>query len=160
NKGTSLENPAQGDRRADSIHLPQAAGTMNTMKRPPSMRPEAGTSAADLVETPAMPISAAITGWGIYSPTKVLRNADLERLVDTSDEWILSRTGIRERRVAGPEDTTSSMCTAASKQALDKAGLTGADIEFILCGTTTPDYLLPSTACIIQERLGATNAGA
>jgi 3-oxoacyl-[acyl-carrier-protein] synthase-3 len=107
-----------------------------------------------------MSLNAAITGWGIYTPAHVLRNDDLERLVDTSDEWIFSRTGIRERHIASPGETTSTMCTAAGQQALEHAGLTGADIELVLCASTTPDYLLPASACLVQQRLGATQAGA
>ena len=107
-----------------------------------------------------MPINAAITGWGTFSPARILRNEDFEKTLDTSDEWIRTRTGIRERHIAGPEETTSTMCAAAAKQALEKAGLTGDDLELIICATTTPDYLLPSTSCILQQRLAANNAGA
>ena len=133
---------------------------MIRMDRPLLIRPAEGTPGPGLGERPTMPINAAITGWGTFSPARILRNVDLERMLDTSDEWIRSRTGIRERHIAGPEDTTSTMCTAAAKKALEQAGLTGADLELVLCATTTGDYLLPSTACIIQQRLGAHNAGA
>src|SRR5689334_9561843 len=102
-----------------------------------------------------MPIKAAITGWGQYSPEKILTNEDLETLVATSDSWIRSRTGIRERHVAGPGDTTARMGLAAAQAALERAELRPIDIDLVICATTTPDYLLPSSACLIQQHLGA-----
>src|SRR2546429_4001640 len=102
-----------------------------------------------------MDYNAAITGWGWYSPAQVLSNHDLEKLVDTNDEWIQSRTGIRERRIAAPGETTSSMATIAAKQALEEAELSAQDLDLIICATTTPDHLLPATACLIQHNLGA-----
>jgi 3-oxoacyl-[acyl-carrier-protein] synthase-3 len=107
-----------------------------------------------------MAIKAAVTGWGSYSPTKILTNQDLEAVVATSDAWIRSRTGIRERRVAGPEETTSSMGLAAAGAALENAELDPSDIDLIICASTTPDFLLPASACLIQERLGAGRAAA
>jgi 3-oxoacyl-[acyl-carrier-protein] synthase-3 len=107
-----------------------------------------------------MQSNAAITGWGWYSPERVLTNQDLEKLVKTSDEWIRTRTGIVERRLAGPGETTASMCLLASQQALVQAQLSPRDLDLVICGTTTPDYLLPATACLIQQRLGAERAGA
>ncbi len=107
-----------------------------------------------------MDYNAAVTGWGWYSPAQVLSNSDLEKLVDTNDEWIHSRTGIRERRIAGPEETTSSMATIAAKQALEEAELSARDLDLIICATTTPDHLVPATACLIQSKLGADRAGA
>jgi 3-oxoacyl-[acyl-carrier-protein] synthase-3 len=104
--------------------------------------------------------NAAITGWGSYCPARVLDNLALEKLVHTSDEWIRSRTGIVERRIASPDETTGSMCLAAAKQALDRAGLQAADLDLVICGTTTPDYILPCTACLLQRQLGAERAGA
>ena len=104
--------------------------------------------------------NAAISGWGWYSPEKVLTNRDLEGLVDTSDAWIRSRTGIRTRHVAGPGETTSSMCLRAARRALDAAGLGPTDLDLVICATTTPDHLLPATACLIQQQLGADRAGA
>src|SRR5438876_371335 len=103
---------------------------------------------------------AAISGWGCYSPVKVLTNQDLERTLDTNDEWIRSRTGIRERRIAGPGETTATMSLLASQRALAKAGLAAQDLDLIICATTTPDHLLPGTACLVQQRLGADQAGA
>jgi 3-oxoacyl-[acyl-carrier-protein] synthase-3 len=104
--------------------------------------------------------NAAITGWGWHSPERVLTNRDLENLVHTSDDWIVSRTGIRERRLAGPGETTSSMCVLAAQKALAQARLAPRDLDLVICATTTPDYLLPATACLIQQRLGAEKAGA
>jgi 3-oxoacyl-[acyl-carrier-protein] synthase-3 len=90
----------------------------------------------------------------------VLTNRDLEQLVATNDEWIRSRTGIVERRIAGDEETTSSMCVLAAQKALAQAKLSARDLDLVICATTTPDYLLPATACLIQHRLGAERAGA
>ena len=104
-----------------------------------------------------MAIKAAVTGWGSYLPSKVMTNQDLEALVATDDAWIQSRTGIRERHVAGPTETTASMGLNAARAALESAELRPSDIDLIICATTTPDYLLPSTACLIQER-SARNA--
>jgi 3-oxoacyl-[acyl-carrier-protein] synthase-3 len=96
-----------------------------------------------------------ITGWGKYVPRKVLTNADLARTVDTSDEWIVTRTGIRERRIAGPGETNTTMSVAAARQALDGAGLTPKDIELIIVATSSADHLLPSEASEVQYHLGA-----
>jgi len=103
---------------------------------------------------------AHITGWGRYAPSHVLTNADLERIVDTSDEWIRSRTGIRERRVAAANETTASMAAVASLRALAVAGLRPDDIDLILLGTLTPDYWMPSTAALVKEAIGNTRAAA
>ena len=102
---------------------------------------------------------AAITGWGMAVPERALTNADLERMVDTSNEWIVSRTGIKERRIVGPGDSTTSLSTAAARQALDRAGLEASDIDLIVVGTCTPDQFLVSEACLVQAELGG-NAGA
>ncbi len=101
---------------------------------------------------------AVITGWGYYVPERVLTNADLERMVGTTDEWIVERTGIRERRIVADGETTSSMATAAARQALERAGIAGGDLDAIIVGTTTPDYLLPTAAALVQEHLGSTRA--
>jgi 3-oxoacyl-[acyl-carrier-protein] synthase-3 len=106
------------------------------------------------------PRSARITGWGMYAPEGVLTNADLERLVDTSDEWIMTRTGIRERRIAGPGETTATMGAIAAKRAIATAGLDPNDIDMILLATCTPDYQLPSTAAFVKEAIGNTRAAA
>ncbi len=102
---------------------------------------------------------AVITGWGYYVPERVLTNHDLERMVGTTDEWIVERTGIRERRIVADGETTSSMATLAARQALERAGLAGRDLDAIIVGTTTPDYLLPTAAALVQEGLGAHRAG-
>jgi 3-oxoacyl-[acyl-carrier-protein] synthase III len=101
-----------------------------------------------------------VTGWGAYAPSLVLTNAGLERLVDTSDEWIVSRTGIRERRIAGPGETTASMAAVAGLRAIATAGLQPEDIDLILVGTLTPDYPLPSAAVLVKEAIGNTRAAA
>jgi 3-oxoacyl-[acyl-carrier-protein] synthase III len=103
-------------------------------------------------------LSAHVTGWGRYAPSQVLTNHDLERMVDTSDEWIVSRTGIRERRVAAADETTASMAAVASKRALATAGLDADDIDVILLATLTPDYWMPSTAALVKEAIGNTRA--
>ena len=107
-----------------------------------------------------MDYNAAVTGWGWYSPTQVLSNQDLQKLVQTNDDWITSRTGIRERRIAGPGETTSTMATIAARKALEEAELSAGDLDLIICATTTPDHLLPATACLIQHNLGADRAAA
>ncbi len=101
-----------------------------------------------------------LVGTGRYVPSKVLTNADLERLVDTSDEWIRERTGIRERRIAEPHETVAYMSKCAADQVLAVAGIGPEDLDAIVMGTATPDRLLPSSACDLQALLGATNAAA
>jgi 3-oxoacyl-[acyl-carrier-protein] synthase-3 len=103
---------------------------------------------------------AAITGWGWHSPSKVLTNQDLEKLVDTNDAWIFSRTGIRQRHIAGPGETTATMGLIAARRALERAELDPADVDLVICASTTPDYLLPASACLIQQELGCHRAGA
>ena len=105
-------------------------------------------------------VRAKIIGLGSYTPERVLTNADFEKMVETSDEWIITRTGIRERRIAAADEDTSDMCVKAAEAALDDAGITAADIDLILAGTVTPDFRLPSMACMIQKKLGAVNAAA
>ncbi len=104
------------------------------------------------------PRYAHLAGWGRYAPAGVLTNADLERMVDTSDEWIVSRTGIRERRVAAAHETTASMAAVASLRAIAVAGIEPADIDLILLGTLTPDYWMPATAALVKEAIGNTKA--
>lgn len=98
---------------------------------------------------------ARITGWGKYVPARVLTNHDLAQMVDTSDEWITTRTGIRERRIRTENDTTSSMAVAAAHEALKVAGLSPKDLDLIIVATSSPDYLLPSVASQVQDMLGA-----
>jgi len=98
---------------------------------------------------------AHITGWGYYVPERILTNADLERMVDTNDEWIVTRTGIRERHIAAPGETSSVMATHAARKALAQAGLEPTDLDLILLGTCSADYRTPSSACLVQHALGA-----
>jgi 3-oxoacyl-[acyl-carrier-protein] synthase-3 len=107
-----------------------------------------------------MPKYARITGWGKYVPERVLTNFDLEKMVDTSDEWIRTRTGIRERHIAAPGETCCSMSVAAAKKALAVAQLPPDDIELIIVATSTPDYLVPAVASMIQDKLGASGVPA
>jgi 3-oxoacyl-[acyl-carrier-protein] synthase-3 len=102
--------------------------------------------------------TVSIIGTGSYVPEKVLTNADLEKMVDTSDEWIVTRTGIRERRIAGPDEYTSDMATKAARAAIDQAGITAEEIDLIIIATVTPDMFFPSTACFVQKNLGAKRA--
>lgn len=97
---------------------------------------------------------ARIAGTGSYLPARVLTNAELEKIVDTSDEWIVERTGIRTRHIAAEGETTCDMAEAASRRAIAAAGLEPADIDLIIVATTTPDRVFPSTACLLQQRLG------
>jgi 3-oxoacyl-[acyl-carrier-protein] synthase III len=107
------------------------------------------------------PVRAAhVTGWGRYAPASVLTNADLEAMVDTSDEWIRTRTGIRERRVAAAHETTASMGAVAGLRAIRTAGLDPDDIDLILLATLTPDYWMPSTAALVKEAIGNRRAAA
>ena len=103
---------------------------------------------------------AKIIGIGSYVPERVLSNQDLEKMVDTSDEWIVTRTGMKNRRIAAQDEFTSDMGAKAAEKALEDAGLTPNDIDFILVATLTPDYIFPSTACLIQEKLGLSKVGA
>ena len=98
---------------------------------------------------------AGIIGLGKYLPEKVLTNKDLEKMVDTTDEWITSRTGIKERRIAHKDEATSDMATEAAKRALKQANLKPEDIDLIIVATITPDMFFPATACLVQEKLGA-----
>jgi 3-oxoacyl-[acyl-carrier-protein] synthase-3 len=99
-----------------------------------------------------------IAGLGVYVPPRLLTNADLEKMVETSNEWILQRTGIRERHIVDPGVATSDLALPAARDAIADAGLTPNDIGFIVVGTTTPDTIFPSTACILQSKLGVANA--
>jgi 3-oxoacyl-[acyl-carrier-protein] synthase III len=103
---------------------------------------------------------ARICGVGSYVPDRVLTNAELEKIVDTTDEWIVSHTGIRERHIGAEGQATSDLGLEAAKAALANAGVQAADIDLVIVATVTPDHAFPATACIIQAALGATNAGA
>lgn len=99
-----------------------------------------------------------ILSTGSFLPEKILSNSDLERMVDTSDEWIKTRTGVEERRIAGPEEATSDLGAAACRSALEKAGLDAGEVDAVITATVTPDHPLPAAACLVQEKIGARNA--
>lgn len=101
-----------------------------------------------------------VIGTGKYVPEKILTNKDLEAIVETSDEWIVSRTGIQERHIAAPEQATSDLAYEAAIKALESAGMTAQDLDLIIVATVTPDMAFPSTACILQDKLGAKGAAA
>jgi 3-oxoacyl-[acyl-carrier-protein] synthase III len=103
---------------------------------------------------------AHITGWGMYAPERVLTNHDLTKMVDTSDEWITSRTGIRERRIATNSESNVQMASEASLRALEVANLKPGDLDLIICSTSSPEQFFPSTASLVQDRIGASRAGA
>ena len=104
--------------------------------------------------------TCSISGVGSYVPAKILTNADLEKMVDTSDEWITSRTGIKERRVAAKNEYTSDMAVKAAQRAMKMAGVTADQLDLIITATITPDMPFPATACLVQQKLGARRAAA
>jgi 3-oxoacyl-[acyl-carrier-protein] synthase-3 len=118
------------------------------MKRQPRSSPRSGKTRR----------TVSIIGTGSYVPEKILTNAELSRMVDTSDEWITTRTGIKERRLAAKDEHTSDMATKAAQAALEQAGISGEEIDLILLATATPDMVFPATACLVQTRIGATRA--
>ena len=99
-------------------------------------------------------IYAAFRSIGAYIPPKIMTNADFEKLIDTTDEWIQDRTGIKQRHIAADDETTSSIGVMAAKRAMEAAGVGPEDIDLLIVGTATPDKIFPSTACIIQRKLG------
>lgn len=103
---------------------------------------------------------ARVSGFGMFVPEKVYDNAYFESIVETNDEWITRRTGIKERHIAEPEDYTSELATRAAQNALDNSGVSAEDIDLIILSTVTPDYFTPNTACIVQRNIGAVNAAA
>lgn len=105
-------------------------------------------------------IAVGIIGLGSYVPEKTMTNADLEKIVDTADEWIVERTGIRNRHIAADDETTSDMSVKAAEKALADAGIKAEQLDLIIVATATPDMAFPSTACLVQDRLGATHAAA
>src|ERR671938_1895453 len=105
-------------------------------------------------------LNAAILGTGHAYPEGILTNADLEKMVDTSDEWITSRTGIKQRRKAAPGEYTSLFAVRAARQAIERARIDPSEIDLLICATVTPDQLLPATGCLIQAELGANKAAA
>ena len=102
--------------------------------------------------------TVSIIGTGSYVPERILTNDDLSKMVDTTDEWITTRTGIKERRIAAKDETTSDMATKAALAAMEQAGISGSEIDLILLATATPDMLFPATACLVQTRIGAKKA--
>ncbi len=102
--------------------------------------------------------TVSIIGTGSYVPERVLTNLELEKMVDTSDEWIVTRTGIKERRIAAPEECTSDMAAKAAQAAMEQAGITPDEIDLIIVATVTPDMAFPSTACFVQKHIGARRA--
>src|SRR5688500_7974719 len=102
--------------------------------------------------------NAVITGWGMYAPSRVLTNVELATMVDTSDEWIVTRTGIRERRIAADDETTTTLSVYAARDALAVAGVAASEVGLVIVGTCSPDYPLPATAVLVATELGATRA--
>ena len=107
-----------------------------------------------------MAVLSRIAGTGSALPAKILTNADLEKFVDTSDEWIATRTGIRQRHVVAEGETTADLAERAARAAMEAAGVQASELDLIVLGTTTPDLIFPSTACLVQHRLGANGCGA
>ena len=128
--------------------------------------PSLDASAPDVFSPDALPVDegrryAQIIGWGSHVPEKVLTNADLEQIVDTDDEWIRTRTGIEERHVVvDPKETSATLAVHAARKALAVADVHPSKIDLIICATSSPEYIFPATACVVQDALGATNAGA
>jgi 3-oxoacyl-[acyl-carrier-protein] synthase-3 len=104
------------------------------------------------------PLNVEFAGFGSYVPEQRLTNDDLERMVDTSDEWIMTRTGIKERRIAAPEQAASDLATEAGRRALEAAGVEPGEIDAVICATITPDHIFPATACMVASSLGAAGA--
>jgi 3-oxoacyl-[acyl-carrier-protein] synthase-3 len=104
------------------------------------------------------PLPIEMASVGVYLPERILTNDDLERMVETSDEWIVQRTGIRERRIAADDQATSDLATAAARQALAGAGMEAAELDAVFVATCSPDFAFPATACLVQAAIGATNA--
>lgn len=119
-----------------------------------SMYTDMCTKEGDLLQ------QAGILGWGYCLPSRVLTNHDLETMVETNDEWISTRTGIKERRIAAASEATSDLASVAAEMALARAGLAPTDIDLIIVATVTPDMAFPATACLVQANLGATKAAA
>ena len=107
-----------------------------------------------------MAVFSRLAGTGSALPARILTNADLEKFVDTSDEWIASRTGIRQRHVVAEGETTADLAERAARAAMEAAGVQASELDMIVLGTTTPDLIFPSTACLVQHRLGANGCGA
>jgi 3-oxoacyl-[acyl-carrier-protein] synthase-3 len=119
-----------------------------------SSHSHASTDSQVSADRPVPRFGAAIVGTGSALPERRLTNVDLERMVETSDEWIVQRTGMKERRIVGPGETTATLATLAAQRALEDAGVSAQDIDLIIVGTLTPDMQTPSTACLVQHNLG------
>ncbi len=111
-----------------------------------------------VIPAPKTVLRARISSLATYVPPRLLTNADLEKMVETSDEWIIQRTGIKQRHIVDPGVATSDLAAEAARKAIERAGLKPTDIDFIIVGTTTPDMFFPSTACLLQDKIGATHA--
>jgi 3-oxoacyl-[acyl-carrier-protein] synthase-3 len=112
----------------------------------------------NLAARPRGPVRAKISALGTYTPLRLLTNADLEKMVDTTDEWITSRVGIRERHIVEPGQATSHMAVEAAKRCLAARGIDGSEVEVVIVATVTPDMFFPATACLVQDRIGAKGA--
>lgn len=160
--GVNSVNGANSVTNASSVNgaAPKPNGSTPARPAQPATVPSAAPAAAPSDGGYARRY-AHIVGWGYSVPSKVITNHDLEQIVETTDEWIRSRTGIEERHVAAdPKETTSSLAVAAARRALEVADVPPSKIDLIICSTTTPEYSFPATACLVQNALGATNAGA
>jgi 3-oxoacyl-[acyl-carrier-protein] synthase-3 len=115
-------------------------------------------NALTLTVRPVVGCRCKITALGTYVPPQILTNQDLEKLVDTNDQWIVERTGIRERHVLAKGLGTSDMCVEAAKKCLAQRGIDASEVEVIIVGTVTPDMMFPSTACLVQDKIGAKGA--
>ena len=111
-----------------------------------------------VIPAPKTVLRARISSLATYVPPRLLTNADLEKMVETSDDWIIQRTGIKQRHIVDPGVATSDLAAEAARKAIERAGLKPTDIDFIVVGTTTPDMFFPSTACLLQDKIGATHA--
>jgi 3-oxoacyl-[acyl-carrier-protein] synthase-3 len=141
------------------------SGPVSLTTRPSDGQALGESAAASLPQipslmTPPTRVGAGILGIGSHVPDRILTNADLEKLVETSDEWIITRTGISERRIIGENQATSDLAVEAARRALEHAGLAAADIELIIVATITPDMPVPAVSNIVQDRIGATRAAA
>src|SRR5256885_16686615 len=105
-------------------------------------------------------VGVSITGLGAHVPERVMTNDELSTMMDTSDEWIMERTGIRERRIAAPEEALSDLALPAAKESLEDAGVAAADLDLVIVATVTPDMAFPATGAILADQLGAENAAA
>jgi 3-oxoacyl-[acyl-carrier-protein] synthase III len=112
----------------------------------------------NLAARPRVPVRAKISALGTYTPPRLLTNADLEKMVETTDEWITSRVGIRERHIVEPGQATSHMAVEAAKRCLAARGIDAAEVEVVIVATVTPDMFFPATACLVQDRIGAKGA--